>query len=80
MAMMIMNLLSSFKGKKTLAFTPRAFLTRGIAVIVKNSLVIAFPGSRRGAKQCFEAIAPGLRHGVETLLGWDSECGNEHKP
>ncbi len=64
---------------KTLAFTPRAFLTRGIAVIVKNSLVIAFPGSRRGAKQCFEAIAPGLRHGVETLLGWDSECGNEHK-
>ena len=64
---------------KTLAYTPRAFLTRGIAVIVKSSLVIAFPGSRRGAKQFIEAIEQGLRHGAETLLGLDGECGNEHK-
>ncbi len=61
---------------KTLQYTERAFLTRSIAVICGNTLVVAFPGSRRGARECFEAIAPALRHGVETLSGWDSECGN----
>lgn len=60
---------------KTLEYTERAFLTRSVAVICKNTLIIAFPGSRRGAKQCFEAVVPALRHGVETLAGWDSECG-----
>ncbi|MDD4160116.1 MAG: MogA/MoaB family molybdenum cofactor biosynthesis protein [Synergistaceae bacterium] len=60
---------------KTLEYTERAFLTRSVAVICSKTLVIAFPGSQRGARQCFEAIAPALRHGVETLKGWDSECG-----
>lgn len=65
---------------KTLQYTERAFLTRSVAVVCKNTLVIAFPGSQRGARQCFESIAPALRHGVETLAGWDSECGNHsHK-
>lgn len=64
---------------KTLVYTPRAFLTRSVAVIVKNTLVIAFPGSKRGAGQCFEAIAPALRHGIETLAGWDGECGEDHR-
>ena len=63
---------------KTLVHTPRAFLTRSIAVITGKTLVIAFPGSQRGAKQCFEAISPALRHGVETLAGWDGECGSTH--
>ena len=60
---------------ETLKYTERAFLTRSVAVICKKTLIIAFPGSQRGARQCFEAIAPALRHGVETLAGWDSECG-----
>ncbi|HPX03491.1 MAG TPA: MogA/MoaB family molybdenum cofactor biosynthesis protein [Synergistaceae bacterium] len=60
---------------RTLKYTERAFLTRSLAVICGKTLVIAFPGSRRGAAQCFEAIAPALRHGVEILAGWDAECG-----
>ncbi|MCE5202533.1 MAG: MogA/MoaB family molybdenum cofactor biosynthesis protein [Synergistaceae bacterium] len=60
---------------RTLIHTERAFLTRSISIIRKGTLVIAFPGSQRGARQCFEAIAAGLRHGVETLAGWDGECG-----
>ena len=60
---------------KTLVHTPRAFLTRSVAVITGRTLTIAFPGSRRGASQCFEAISEGLRHGVETLAGWEGECG-----
>lgn len=63
---------------ETFAYTPRAFLTRGVAIVREKTLVIAFPGSLRGASQCFSVIAEGLRHGVETLAGWDAECG-EHK-
>ena len=62
---------------KTMVYTPRAFLTRSVAVIKGRTLAIAFPGSKRGASQCFEAIAPALRHGVETLAGWDGECGGK---
>jgi len=60
---------------ETLVYTPYSFLTRGLAVVKQSTLVIAFPGSRRGAAQCFEAVAEGLRHAVETLAGWDGECG-----
>lgn len=62
----------------TLKYTKRAFLTRSVAVITGQTLVIAFPGSRRGAGQCFDAISGGLRHAVETLTGKSSECGEEH--
>ena len=37
---------------RTLKYTERAFLTRSLAVICGKTLVIAFPGSRRGAAQC----------------------------
>ena len=63
---------------ETLKYTPRAFLTRSVAVVRGNSLIISFPGSMRGASQCFEAISGGLRHAVETLTGISSECGNHH--
>lgn len=64
---------------ETLRFTPRSFLTRSVAVTLGASLVIAFPGSRRGAGQCFGAITGGLRHAVETLVGSSRECGNAEK-
>lgn len=60
---------------QTMIYTPRAFLTRSLAVIRKKTLIIAFPGSERAVRQCFEAISEGLRHGVETLAGVDGECG-----
>lgn len=59
-------------------YTKRGFLTRSLAVTRGETLVIAFPGSERAVRQCFEAIAPFLRHGVEILSGWDAECG-EHR-
>lgn len=62
---------------ETLKYTPRSFLTRSVAISCGNSLVIAFPGSRRGAGQCFEAITGGLRHEVETVIGSSTECGEE---
>jgi molybdenum cofactor synthesis domain-containing protein len=59
----------------SMLYTPRGFLSRGTAVTRGGSLIIAMPGSERGARQCFEAVMPALRHAVGTLRGWDSECG-----
>ena len=58
-----------------LSSTPRAFLTRGLGITRGDSLIIAFPGSERGARESFEAILPGLRHAVGILKGWETECG-----
>ncbi|MEG1836928.1 MAG: MogA/MoaB family molybdenum cofactor biosynthesis protein [Synergistaceae bacterium] len=63
---------------KTLIDSPRAMLTRGLAVIRDKTVIVALPGSKKGASQCFNAISVGLRHGVETLLGISHNCG-EHK-
>lgn len=60
---------------QTLAHTPRAFLSRSLAVIRGKTLIIAFPGSESAVRQCFQAISGGLRHGVETLAGVGGECG-----
>lgn len=60
---------------KTQTFTPLAFLTRSVAVIRKSTLVIAFPGSKRAVRQCFDAVSEAIRHGVGTLRGYDTECG-----
>lgn len=57
----------------SLKHTPNAPLSRGIAVTAGGCLIVALPGSRRGATQCFEAICPSLRHAVEILNGWSGE-------
>lgn len=54
---------------QTLVYTPRAFLTRSVAVTRKKTLIIAFPGSENAVCQCFGAVAGGLRHAAETLAG-----------
>lgn len=61
---------------RSMLYTPRGFLTRSIAVTRGRTLLISFPGSERAVRQCFEAIAPALRHGVEILNEWDAECGS----
>ncbi len=57
-------------------YTPRAYLTRSVAVVRSRTLVIPCPGSERGARQAFEAVRPFLRHGIDILRGEDAECGS----
>lgn len=59
---------------KSMEITPRAMLSRGIAGIRKNSLIINLPGSPRGAKENIEFILPSLDHGLKILSGETSEC------
>ncbi len=68
--------------RKTEPLLDRSILSRGLAVTRGRCLVIAFPGSERGAQQCYESIGGVLRHALDILNGWEGECsshgGNSH--
>ena len=54
--------------------TNRAYLSRGIAGIRGESLIINLPGSPKGASEAFEIVYPILSHGLEILSGSATEC------
>ncbi|ARB44478.1 bifunctional molybdenum cofactor biosynthesis protein MoaC/MoaB [Alloalcanivorax xenomutans] len=45
--------------------TPYAMMSRGIAGLAGDSVVVTFPGSRRGAEETLAALLPGLVHLLE---------------
>lgn len=51
--------------------TPRAFLSRGEAGTIGQTLVLNLPGSKRGAVQMCEALLDVLPHAVAMLRGED---------
>jgi molybdopterin adenylyltransferase len=48
---------------------PHAILSRNLAAVVGNSLVICLPGSPNGAVECLEFVADAVPHAVELLQG-----------
>jgi molybdopterin adenylyltransferase len=59
----------------SLAHTPHAMLSRGVAVIRRRTLIINLPGSPKGARENLAAVAPALPHALEKLKGSPAECG-----
>ncbi len=55
--------------------TNRAILSRGVAGIRKESLIINLPGSPKGVRESLEIILEALPHGIEILKGQATECG-----
>jgi molybdenum cofactor synthesis domain-containing protein len=51
---------------------PYAWLSRGVAGLRSNTLIVNLPGSRRGAEESLEAILALLRHGIEVVAGAQS--------
>lgn len=49
--------------------TPMAMLSRGVAGIRGNTLIINFPGSPKAVAECFEVVKPVLAHAVDLLSG-----------
>jgi molybdopterin adenylyltransferase len=59
----------------SLAVTPHAMLSRGVAVIRGRTLIINLPGSPKGARENLVAVAKALPHALEKLRGSPAECG-----
>jgi molybdopterin adenylyltransferase len=55
----------------SLAVTPMAALSRGIAGVRGGSLVVNLPGSPKGAVENLLAVLPVLTHAIEQLDGGD---------
>ncbi len=57
--------------------TPKAMLSRGVSGIRGKTLIINLPGSVKGVRESLEIVLPVLPHGIDTLRGDSSECGQE---
>ena len=55
--------------------TPHAVLSRGVAGIRKQSLIINLPGSEKAARENIEAVLPALGHAVYKIKGGEGDCG-----
>jgi len=55
--------------------TNRAILSRAVAGIRKESLIINLPGSPKGVRESLGIVLEALPHGIEILKGQATECG-----
>lgn len=58
----------------TFGVNPHGMLSRGIAGITADTLIVNLPGSVRGVEESLAVIGPALRHGVELL----SDARSDH--
>jgi molybdopterin adenylyltransferase len=63
---------------ESLRITPRGCLSREAAGIRGETVIVNCPGSEKAARECLGCVLEALRHGVDVLRGWESECGNPH--
>lgn len=63
---------------KTSFQNERSIISRSVAVTCEKTLLISLPGSEKGSVQCFNAVAPVLRHAIEILSGRGTDCGKPH--
>jgi molybdenum cofactor synthesis domain-containing protein len=59
---------------KSLEKTPHAMLSRAVAGLRGQTLIINLPGSPKGAGECLAVVLPALRHGLEIMKGSAGEC------
>jgi len=62
---------------RSLAKTPSAILSRAIAGIRGNTLIINLPGSPKGAVENLEAVWDAVPHAVAKIQGDPSECAGQ---
>ena len=55
--------------------TPHAMISRAVAGIRKNTLIVNLPGSPRAVRENLSVILPTLPHAIEKIQGDPGECG-----
>lgn len=68
--------IAEYMRAKSFEITPKAMLSRGVAVIRGSSLIINLPGSPKAVRENLGFILPALGHGLDIMLGIDGECGS----
>jgi len=66
--------IAEYMRMKSAILTPHALISRAVAGIRKNALIINLPGSPKGARENLSFILPALRHAIEKIKGDPSEC------
>lgn len=57
--------------------TAKAMLSRGVAGIRKETLIINLPGSPKAVAECLEVVLPVLPHAVELIKDQVNNCARE---
>lgn len=58
----------------SLKVTPHAMLSRALAGVRRQSLIINLPGSPKGVRENLEVVFPALEHALLKLKGDPSDC------
>lgn len=61
----------------SLQYTSKAMLSRGIAGIRDNTLIVNLPGSPKAVRENLEYAMDAILHGVKILNGDDGECARQ---
>ena len=61
--------------RASLAKTPNAVLSRGVAGIRGSCLIINVPGSLKAARENIAVVLPALQHALYKLKGGKDDCG-----
>ncbi len=56
--------------------TPHALISRAVAGIRKQTLIVNLPGSPKAVRENLAVILPALPHAVEKMKGDPADCGN----
>jgi molybdopterin adenylyltransferase len=60
---------------ESLRKTPRAMISRAVAGIRKQTLIVNLPGSPKAVRENLAVILPAIPHAIEKIKGDPSECG-----
>ena len=59
---------------ESMKITPNAILSRNLAAVVDQALVIALPGKPNGAVECLSFVEGAILHGVAVAQGTPTSC------